>query len=454
MSRFTIKLTTILLPAFVLGLSIVPLPAGGQSKITNENPPPRPTRLVVGPAVLLDDVALGGTLRTCVGANGALGDGGCPVIDFSPVGLRFDPDGAAGPLLESEDVNEGTFEERWCVEFDSAGIGCNDIFQTDIPGFTQTETSTAGRLQSTGRATTPDGRLRIDQIVTVRRGKQCVELDVTLTNVSSGVLTDVEYLRNHDPDLGVRIVNDFTTDNQTVNRPLPGGAPPMFVAATVRDTSPIETRSVGLGTSVLPPAGGIADVSIERFSLIQTDPDAVLDGDANVTRGPLFADVGNSLAFRIAALSPGEAEDLSLCYCFASTRNNVSQGMVAADLSDLFEEGCGVIEVAVDIKPGSFPNPINPRSKGVVPVAILSTADFDAADIDPASVRFGPAGASPDKNGKLKDVNGDGRPDLVLHFRTQSTGIVCGMTEVSLFGFTFAGRRIEGSDSIKTPGCH
>jgi len=46
------------------------------------------------------------------------------------------------------------------------------------------------------------------------------------------------------------------------------------------------------------------------------------------------------------------------------------------------------INVYVDIKPGSWPNPINTKSKGVIPVAICGTEDFDITTIDPASVEF------------------------------------------------------------------
>jgi hypothetical protein len=44
--------------------------------------------------------------------------------------------------------------------------------------------------------------------------------------------------------------------------------------------------------------------------------------------------------------------------------------------------------IAVDIKPGSCPNPINTKSKGVLPVAILGTQTFDVTRIDPASVEL------------------------------------------------------------------
>ena len=112
------------------------------------------------------------------------------------------------------------------------------------------------------------------------------------------------------------------------------------------------------------------------------------------------------------------------------------------------------IPVTIDIKPGSFPNSINPRNDGVIPVAILTTDTFDAATADPATVRFGATGteAAP-RHFALEDVNSDGKADLVLQFPTQSTGIACGTTSATLTGKTRNGISIKGSDSIVTTGC-
>jgi streptogramin lyase len=112
------------------------------------------------------------------------------------------------------------------------------------------------------------------------------------------------------------------------------------------------------------------------------------------------------------------------------------------------------LTVSIDIRPGSFPNSINPRSKGVIPVAILTTTTFDATTVDPLSVKFGPNGAmEAHGRGHLEDADGDGDLDLVLHFPTQDTGIMCGAISASITGETFGGQAISGSDSIQTVGC-
>jgi hypothetical protein len=51
------------------------------------------------------------------------------------------------------------------------------------------------------------------------------------------------------------------------------------------------------------------------------------------------------------------------------------------------------LKIPVDIKPGSCPNPLSCKSKGVIPVAIAGTDELDVTQIDPASLQL--AGVSP-----------------------------------------------------------
>jgi hypothetical protein len=109
--------------------------------------------------------------------------------------------------------------------------------------------------------------------------------------------------------------------------------------------------------------------------------------------------------------------------------------------------------VAIDIKPGSFPNSINLRSAGVTPVAIISDPTFDATQVDPATVSL--AGAQVKLIGKGKkyscgaqDINGDGLLDLVCHVLTAQFSIEPGSSVAVLEAKTFGGQAIRGEDSI------
>jgi len=74
-----------------------------------------------------------------------------------------------------------------------------------------------------------------------------------------------------------------------------------------------------------------------------------------------------------------------------------------------------VIEVPIDIKPGSCPNPLNTTARGVLPVAILGMNGLDLTRLDPASVQL--AGVSALRWNR-EDV---ATPFLPLSGKTQAT---------------------------------
>jgi hypothetical protein len=179
------------------------------------------------------------------------------------------------------------------------------------------------------------------------------------------------------------------------------------------------------------------------FEATVTDPDATFfDPEiGEFVQGPLET--------KIFVQIPGEKPDLN--------ENGVDDAIDIADGTCDDENSNGVCDevevtpVQVDIKPGSDPNSINLKSKGVIPVAILTTEDFDALTVDEDSVLFGPAEAEKrHKRAHVEDVDDDGDLDLVLHFRTQDTGIAPGDTEACLIGQTYDGVPIMGCDSVRT----
>lgn len=151
---------------------------------------------------------------------------------------------------------------------------------------------------------------------------------------------------------------------------------------------------------------------------------------------------------------------------YSDEGNNSVSGIVVDTAGNLYVTGIGNYDfltikythdytnVQLDIKPESFPNSINPDNKGVITVAIISTDTFNVDKVDPLSVTFGTHRAQEvHEKGHLEDVNNDGVLDLVLHFKTEDTGIQCGDTSATLVGKTYDKQMIGGLDSIVTIGC-
>jgi hypothetical protein len=111
------------------------------------------------------------------------------------------------------------------------------------------------------------------------------------------------------------------------------------------------------------------------------------------------------------------------------------------------------ITVGIDIIPHDDPNIIKLSSKSTMPVAILSSAEFDATTVDPTTVTLaGAECAVRGKKGKVAesvmDVNGDGLADLVLHVKTRDLQLSVGDTETLLEGQTFDGAAIWGAGTV------
>ncbi len=114
----------------------------------------------------------------------------------------------------------------------------------------------------------------------------------------------------------------------------------------------------------------------------------------------------------------------------------------------------------LDIKPGSCPNPLNRKSRGVLPVAVLGTEEFDVSAIDSTTLlltRGGVEGGVPPIRANIEDVgtpfegdlcdchnlSADGFPDLALKFSTQE--VVAALALGSIPGGEFVQLTITGN---------
>jgi hypothetical protein len=134
------------------------------------------------------------------------------------------------------------------------------------------------------------------------------------------------------------------------------------------------------------------------------------------------------------------------------------------------------IPVPVDVKPASWPNPLQLKERGVLPVAICGTEEFDVTTVDPATIQLTLEGlgvgvaplrwsyedvATPYMGEPCSghDLGPDGYLDLTLKFKAQEVIATLGLDafsdgDVIILVLTgalmeeFDGTRIQGQDCV------
>jgi hypothetical protein len=222
-------------------------------------------------------------------------------------------------------------------------------------------------------------------------------------------------------------------------------------------------------------SNGSKDIFIAKF-----------DGDGNHLASYGYGSTAGSEegAFSVAANDDGDV------FLAAAIEGNVDfggtplpyAGGIDAAIVKFHSENC-VVDVAVDVKPGSCPNPMNVKCTepakgakmkkgGVLPVAIAGTADLDVYDIDPSTLAL--SGVPPlrwsweDVTAPVWDeepcactaTEADGWTDLALKFDAQEVGgrlgdvAVGDVVVLELSGALLDGTPIEGHDCVVMVGKH
>jgi hypothetical protein len=228
----------------------------------------------------------------------------------------------------------------------------------------------------------------------------------------------------------------------------------VFIAGDSDEDGTLDAATVGVDTCVETPNPEQLDADADLLGdrVCDPDPTSVPPGEAGV---PCDLD-GNGFVTGadleiLAGDAPMEARE-------SDPRDPDGDGQVSESDVALCRERCRTPacegNVAIDVRPGDAKNPVNPRSEGVIPVAILGSSVRDVTQVDVATLRFGPAGAptAHKKCGHLEDVNGDGTIDLVTHHRVEETGIAPGHREACLVGRTRSGEALAGCDRVTVLG--
>lgn len=98
-------------------------------------------------------------------------------------------------------------------------------------------------------------------------------------------------------------------------------------------------------------------------------------------------------------------------------------------------------------------NVIDLKRDKTIKVAIYGSAQFDALQINPDSVRFGATGTEAAAiRSRGNDLDHDGFSDLLLIFNTDNTGIACGSIQSRITGILYSGTitSLDASNDIVT----
>lgn len=127
-------------------------------------------------------------------------------------------------------------------------------------------------------------------------------------------------------------------------------------------------------------------------------------------------------------------------------------GFEGADLADV-RAVHSAISVPLEVKPGSSePAPIGLSSRGMLPMALLSTPAFDALDVETEGLAVGDpqtANIALPSSSQIEDVNADGRPDLLLRFATADLVRTQAITERTT-RLVVTGRKADGTSVLGT----
>jgi len=112
--------------------------------------------------------------------------------------------------------------------------------------------------------------------------------------------------------------------------------------------------------------------------------------------------------------------------------------------------------VDIEILPREISKFIDARARALVPVAILSSLDFDATTVNAASVSLAGAPITKRADGQFRgyyaDVNGDAKIDLVIYVSAYSLALPEGSSDAVLTAMTFDGKSVTGSQKVTFNG--
>ncbi|HWJ81490.1 MAG TPA: hypothetical protein VNS55_04560 [Nocardioides sp.] len=280
---------------------------------------------------------------------------------------------------------------------------------------------------------------------------------VVFDNDAGQVLTTVDlapairdYCLDH-PDDAQCVEADLAVQSTTATGDtfsVVGATTPLHVATTVAN---------------LGPDGPVDATVTEQVSVPQGVTVTPADGTWHAAGLAVGTPQEHSSTYDVTCTEPG-SHTVTVTSTIAADRAKVADPVAGNDTGTTQLTIDCAVPVALDVKPGTDPNPVNVR-EAIIPMAVLTTSAgerglpvaFDATRIRAASVRIGNradlvgsnAGV-PESHGRvhLEDVDRDGDTDGVLHAAGRQIPVTTSTTELCVRGTTSDGLSFFGCDHV------
>jgi hypothetical protein len=353
--------------------------------------------------------------------------------DFFPVyAIDIDDDGdtdilaATGPTGPANNrislfLNNGALLPSFVEQVISTSVNWPfSLFATDVDGDSDTDVLSASRWD--------------DKIAWYENNGGLYTQRVISTNADEAVTV---FASDLDGDGDTDVISSSDSDDKVSWYENDGGLPPVFTERIITSTAN--------GARYAFPADVDNDGDVDVLVAIgRSDQFAWYDNEGGLP--PSFSE------HIISTLPSGSAPITIQAADIDGDGDTDFLALTSESYRLLWYENLG--RVGFDIKPGSCPNPLNVKSKGVLPAAIMGTENLDVTQVDPDTLRLRLKGTEeplvPPLRWALADVGEpfapfigkedcfqdcldcscpDGYLDLVFHFDTQE--VVAALGEVN-----------------------
>ena len=236
------------------------------------------------------------------------------------IGFVADPAGTAWTDYHGDFFTPGSPEEGWAMDIGNTIYNNNRNGEFNMPGaigapscVTNLCGNRDGARVSWTSSSPVGGVVDVQQDYTILDGGVFILIDVYLTNVSKGDLTDVYFMRNVDPDNDVTRHGDYTTSNIILAQP--DATSDLAVVRATQDVTGIQS-----GISLVA-RDSRARVTFGGFS--NRVPQDVWNGTGGLSQsGSEFQDNAISIAFKVD-IPAGESVGFRFAYNLEETVDDV-----------------------------------------------------------------------------------------------------------------------------------